>query len=98
MIITANEARITALIHRLGEYQEVINSIYEMIEDAAKDGRQEVICHVLSDIPAEANECAISTLIATMIGILHMSGYTDVKHTVDTNCIGADKHYLKITW
>ena len=98
MIFTANEARITALMHRLGEYQEVIKSIYEMIEDAAKDGRQEVICHVLSDMPAEANEYTISTLITTMIGILHMSGYDDVEHTVDINCIGSDKHYLKITW
>ena len=98
MIFTANEARITALIRRLGEYQEEVKSIYEMIENAAKDGRQEVICHVLSDIPAEANECTISTLIATMIGILHMSGYEGVEHTVDTNCTSLDKHYLKITW
>lgn len=98
MIFTANKARITALIRRLGEYQEAIKSIYEMIEDAAKNGKQEVICHVLSDMPDEVNECRISILITTMIHILHMSGYDDVEHTVDTNCVGSDKHYLRITW
>lgn len=72
MIFTANEARITALMHRLGEYQEAIKSIYEMIEDAAKNGKQEVICHVLSDIPDEVNECRISILITTMIHILYI--------------------------
>lgn len=93
MIFTANEARITTLMHKLGEYQEAIKSIYEMIEDAAKDGKQRVICHVLSDMPDE-----IGTLITTVIHILRLSGYDNIEHTVDTNCISSGKHYLKITW